>query len=531
VATNRGGVNVPVSATWNGRALKTAESQLTGFKRSFGKAFMGIGAAAGAVVGINALGDALVGMAKNAAEDQKSVAVLAKTVQNLGFAGAQGQVEDFISALSLQTGVVDDELRPAFDRLLRSTGSVEEAQRATTIALDAAKSSGRSTVDVAMLLGKAYDGNTMALARAGFGIDTNILKTKDMAKITAELARITGGQAAAATLTYAGKLERASVAASEAGEAVGYELLRSLDTVTSQLGGPDGFIDGVTMAGDVLAGFVAGVGDGTNELLGFAKAAAAVIPGVDETETSLGDVALTVGKLIPGIGLLVTSTEGLVRSGQANIDVQSALAEELQRAAAMRDIYAGKTRSSAYATDVDTAATEKNTRAKDRLQKSLDRLYGNSRSNISQRLSIREGFAEGPGKKASPIDVKQWAISQAGAISSLASDLYSQGKQGKALAAYNSGRQQLMSGDYGLGKGFINSILGPAPGYLPGQASQEASAQGASRYRKNMGDTFHIQTVNVNAETPTEALEKAKRYARLRAMNGRNVNPNLQGVS
>ena len=50
------------------------------------------------------------------------------TLGNLGFADAAGQVGTFIENLRFTTGVADDQLRPAFERLVRSTKDVTEAE-------------------------------------------------------------------------------------------------------------------------------------------------------------------------------------------------------------------------------------------------------------------------------------------------------------------------------------------------------------------------------------------------------------------
>ena len=198
MATARGGVNVPISATWNGRALKQAESQLGGFKKSFGKAFMGIGAAAGAAVGVTALGNALVDMASAAAEDQKSVVALSKAMQNIGLGGATAQAEAFIKQTMLATGVVDDQLRPAFQKLATASGSLEDAQQGLTLGLDLQAAGYGDLGTVTKALSAAYAGNTTALSRLKLPLDAGILASKDMAKITAALTDLVGGPAAAA---------------------------------------------------------------------------------------------------------------------------------------------------------------------------------------------------------------------------------------------------------------------------------------------------------------------------------------------
>ncbi len=68
---------------------------------------------------------------------------------------------------SLATGVADDQLRPALQRLAVSTKSTEEAQKLLTLALDISKASGKDLETVTNALGRAQDGNVTSLGRLG----------------------------------------------------------------------------------------------------------------------------------------------------------------------------------------------------------------------------------------------------------------------------------------------------------------------------------------------------------------------------
>ena len=78
------------------------------------------------------------------AEDEKAAASLGQTLKNLGLAyGANvATVNGFINRLEMQTGVLDDELRPAMDRLLRATGDVTKSQELLGLALDISAGTG-----------------------------------------------------------------------------------------------------------------------------------------------------------------------------------------------------------------------------------------------------------------------------------------------------------------------------------------------------------------------------------------------------
>ncbi len=212
------------------RALNSANKDLTGFggtlKNMLGPALIGATAAAGALavkLGVDGVQAAI--------EDQKAAESLAQTLENLGFAHDTAPVEGFIDALQRQTGVADDQLRPAFDRLVRSIGDTAQAQDALKLALDVSAGSGKSLDSVAQALGRAYDGNTTALSRLGAGIDASILKTGDMEAITAQLSATFSGQAAVAANTYEGRIKRLGIAADELKEAFGAGLLSNIDSV------------------------------------------------------------------------------------------------------------------------------------------------------------------------------------------------------------------------------------------------------------------------------------------------------------
>jgi len=102
-----------------------------------------------AALAFAAAGAAICAYAKvaieNAAADEKAQRNLALTIENTTSATAKqiAGVEDYISKVSLQIGVTDDELRPAFGRLVRSTKDVEDAQRLLNLALDISAATGK----------------------------------------------------------------------------------------------------------------------------------------------------------------------------------------------------------------------------------------------------------------------------------------------------------------------------------------------------------------------------------------------------
>jgi uncharacterized membrane protein YgcG len=133
--------------------------------------------------------------------------------------------EDMILQTSLATGVADDELRPALQRLAVSTKSTEEAQKLLTLALDISKGSGKDLETVTNALGKAQDGNTTSLGRLGLGISKAELASLSFTQVQTRLSDLYGGAASRNAETFQGRIDRLKVGFDEAKEAVGQALL------------------------------------------------------------------------------------------------------------------------------------------------------------------------------------------------------------------------------------------------------------------------------------------------------------------
>ena len=169
------------------------------------------------------------------AEDDKAAKALGTTLKNLGLAYGSniGTVNGFISRLEMQTGVLDDELRPAMDRLLRATGDVTKSQELLGLALDISAGTGRSLTQVSQSLQKAYLGQTQALGRLGVGLTKAELSSSSFEEIQARLATLFAGQAAASADTYAGSLAKLTVAGNNAKETIGKGLVDALVTASN----------------------------------------------------------------------------------------------------------------------------------------------------------------------------------------------------------------------------------------------------------------------------------------------------------
>jgi hypothetical protein len=202
------------------------------------------------------------------AEDDKAATALATTLKNLGLAYGSniGTVNGYISRLEMQTGVLDDELRPAMDRLLRATGDVTKSQELLSLALDISAGTGKSVTQVSQSLQKAYLGQTQALGRLGVGLTRAELSTSSFEEIQARLATLFAGQATAAADTYAGSLAKLTIAGNNAKETIGKGLVDALKTATGS-----STVDPVVKGIDAIANAIANLARETGDFIAITR--------------------------------------------------------------------------------------------------------------------------------------------------------------------------------------------------------------------------------------------------------------------
>jgi hypothetical protein len=212
--------------------LDTGSKEVEGFGgklEKFGKVAAAAFAAAAAAAAAYAVKLAVDGV-KAAIEDEAAQLRLANALKNVtGATQAQiSAVEQQILKTSLATGVADDQLRPALQRLATATGSVTESQDLLNLALDISAATGKSVESVSNALGKAYEGNTGALTRLGVGLSAAEIKTLGLEGTVKQLAETFGGAATVQANTFEGQIARLKVGFDEAKESVGAALLPTL---------------------------------------------------------------------------------------------------------------------------------------------------------------------------------------------------------------------------------------------------------------------------------------------------------------
>jgi len=297
--------------------VDNSSSKMGEFSKKAGLAF----AAAGAAAGAYAIKLAVDGV-KAAIEDEAAQIRLATALKN-----ATGATDDMIKSVekqilktSLATGVADDKLRPALQRLSLSTNDVTKAQDLLNLALDISQATGKGLDSVANALGKAYDGNTAALGKLGIGLSAAELKAMSFEETQTRLSDLFGGAAAANAETFAGRLQILKVTFDEAKESVGAKLLPIIQQLVEFV------VNQVVPALGKFADFFKPITDAINnnkeaftEFIGFIQKY--VVPVL---VTVLGGAFKVVGEIAGGvinvIGAVIKGLNGLIAGAVAGIN-------------------------------------------------------------------------------------------------------------------------------------------------------------------------------------------------------------------
>lgn len=305
--------------------LSKLNKKITGFSKSAKSAFASIGVGLSFAFIARELGDAT----KAAVEDSKAQAILAKQLENTTGANKDQikSVETSISKWQTQFGILDDQLRPAYATLIRSTGDVTSANKLMAIALDASAATGKSLEAVTLAMGKSFNGSDTALIK----LMPSLKGSKDAIN---DLATATAG--AAKTAADTDPYMRMTAIFADLQEKVGMALLPALGKLSTWLASPGGtkalelisdalvqiITDGINVAKwavankDWLLPLAAGIGAVTTawKIATTAAQAYAAIAGAASL-LGAGGGAGVAGKLAPiGLGLGVAGAVGGVLS-------------------------------------------------------------------------------------------------------------------------------------------------------------------------------------------------------------------------
>jgi hypothetical protein len=257
-------VFVNVVTEFNGKALTKGQKQLASFEKNLKSLARAFGVTFGAA--------AIVKFSKATINafmaDEKAAKSLEMQLKNTGYAFSAPDVEYYIANLQKMYGVLDDQLRPAFQTLLTASGSITKSQRALATALNVSAATGKSVEEVSAAMAKGFSGQTTALSRLGAGLDKTTIASGDMNKILDELDTKFSGQALARLETYAGKMDQLKVATADASEIIGKDLLDSLSAFSKD--------DSLSGFSDLLSGIATKLAGLDKAVFGFAARLAGI---------------------------------------------------------------------------------------------------------------------------------------------------------------------------------------------------------------------------------------------------------------
>jgi hypothetical protein len=250
MATNTSKVFIDIITEFTGtKSVKQAESSFNKLAKSIGR-----------VVSVAAIEEFSRRSIKAFLADDAAAKQLEKTLTNLGVYFDSGVLSKYIQELQDTTGVLDDQLRPAFQSLAVATGDYTKAQDLLNTALDVSQATGKSLSSVSTALSRAYLGNFTAVSRLGAGISKAEIAAGDFNAIQEKLNKNFGGSALAAADTYAGQLRILKAAFTDVQETIGKGFV---DAFTALIG-PDGsatqFAQSLKNASLYIADIIRGLG-------------------------------------------------------------------------------------------------------------------------------------------------------------------------------------------------------------------------------------------------------------------------------
>jgi len=200
------------------------------------------------------------------AADEAAAVRLTQAVDNLGLGFANARVSAFIADLEKSAVVADDQLRPAFQALLTTTGSLTKSQELLNLAIETSRGSGVDLATTAQDIANAYVGVTRGLRKYNLGLSQTELKTLSFAEVQQKLNKQFTGSNAAYLDTAAGKLAAISLAADNAAEVIGGSLVNAIGALSGE-GGAAGFARVI----DGIAGKISDLIDETAEFIFITK--------------------------------------------------------------------------------------------------------------------------------------------------------------------------------------------------------------------------------------------------------------------
>ncbi len=258
-------VKIDIAAEFTGKkAFKQAETATTKLTKNVKKLAGAVGLAYGTSA-VVAYGKASV---KAFAADEAAAKRLNTAVTNLGIGFANPAIADYIGKLEKSAAIADDILRPAFQSLLTTTGSLTKSQELLGNAIQISRASGIDLATVTEDLAKGYVGITRGLAKYNTGLTRAELTSKSFSEILGVLLTKSAGAAEDYISSTSYQLDLLSVATGNASEIIGSGLVEAFARIgggtetsdaTIAIEGIAKAISGITIAAGTALGGITNV--------------------------------------------------------------------------------------------------------------------------------------------------------------------------------------------------------------------------------------------------------------------------------
>ena len=177
------------------------------FNAGIGKMLKSVTGFAAGFLTLGTAGAILKDIADKAIKNEAATYGLASAVKSLKSGTEDGflALNKYAESMSATTGIAQDELKGALQKLVYETGNTTIAQKSLSAAIDLSRGAHIGLEAAAKMVGKAYEGNFQALKRYGIEIDKNATGTEALAKITNKF----GGAEDSYLASTAGKIDKA----------------------------------------------------------------------------------------------------------------------------------------------------------------------------------------------------------------------------------------------------------------------------------------------------------------------------------
>jgi hypothetical protein len=234
-----------IGSKFDAKGFKQAETALGKLNGTAKKLAGTFGLAFGAAA-ITSYGKAAV---KAFAADEAAALRLNRAVENLGIGFANPAIADYIAKLERSSAVADDILRPAFQGLLTTTGSLTQSQKLLSDAITISRASGIDLATVTEDLGRGYIGVTKGLTKYNTGLSKAELQSMSFNDILGTLLKRSAGAAEDYLDTTAYKMDVLGLATGNASEIIGQGFVDALARAAGGTEATDAQIFLETMAG------------------------------------------------------------------------------------------------------------------------------------------------------------------------------------------------------------------------------------------------------------------------------------------